>query len=411
MAMYMYTGLDAGGNEQHGRIEAENEKEVVQTLRERSIFVIKVSESSEADSEETQLGRMTGYFSITRFMPVKTVDLIPFYQQIALMLRAGFTLIEALEASIGMQSKHGLLKIIKRVCDEIRRGTTFSVSLEKNKNIFSSMTINLIASGEKSGNLDVILERIAESIEINKELKRQLMAAMFYPMFVLMASVGLIIVLVIYVIPRFSTFLTARKATLPESTQLLMDISDWALRWGGAFAVILGIATFITLALYTTKPGKHVIDKIILKLPLIGNTIILAAMAQAGWSMSMLLKSGLTALESLRITGRGIGNLAVGSCFIKAAKGLLMGKSLSKTFEQRQIPLMMRQMAAVGEKSGQLDMVMHEVGKFYQKELVAKLKFITVIIEPVLILGAGSVVMFVYYALFQAVMAVSKGGM
>jgi len=173
----------------------------------------------------------------------------------------------------------------------------------------------------------------------------------------------------------------------------------------------LGISIFCILAAYTTQPGKKIIDRCILALPLVGNAILLAAMAQAGWSLSMLLKSGVTALESLRITSGVIGNLAISECFKTAAEGLLEGRSLSKTFQQPHIPMMMRHMAAVGENSGELDIVMHDVGEYYQKELVAKVRLMTVMVEPMLILMAGCLVFFVYYSLFQAVMSVSKGGM
>jgi type IV pilus assembly protein PilC len=145
--------------------------------------------------------------------------------------------------------------------------------------------------------------------------------------------------------------------------------------------------------------------------PVVGSAILFASMAQAGWSLSMLLKSGVTALESLRITSGVIKNLAVSDCFENAANGLLTGRSLSKTFEQPHIPLMVRHMAALGESSGQLDSVMHDVGEYYQKELAAKVKLIAVMIEPMLILVVGGMVGFVYFSFFQAVMSVSKGGM
>ena len=413
MAVYSYIGLDAAGNEQQGQIEAESQKEVARILRERSVFLLKVQEGEGINLKGNPILRVFRLFSMlnpSRFAPVGSGDLVVLFRQLALMLRAGFTLVTALEACYELQAKHVMRSVVRKLARNIRRGESFSASMAREKKLFSPMIVNLVASGEQSGNLDSILERMAENMEQTKELKRQLMAAMFYPSFVLTVSLGVVVVLVVYVIPRFAAFLSARNAVLPASTQYLLLVSDWALYWGGPLAVLVGAGVFSTLAAYTTPPGKRVVDRFILGLPLVGKAVSLAAMAQAGWSLSMLLRSGLTALESLRITSSVINNRAISISFKKAAEGLLDGRSLSKTFDQPHIPLMMRHMAAVGENSGELDTVMHDVGEYYQKELVAKVKFLTVMIEPVLIMTAGTLVGYVYFALFQAVMSVSKGG-
>lgn len=413
MALFSYIGLDAKGAEQKGQLEAASEKEVARILRERSIFLLTAREgkvSGPGGDLRPRIREMAGLLMPQRYAPVGAGDLVVFFRQIALMLRAGYTLVATLDATGEMVAKHRLRRAIKRMGDEIRRGASFSAMLAEEKNIFSPMIANLIASGEKSGNLDTILERLAESIERSRELKRQLITALAYPAFVLLTSLGVVVFLVVGVIPRFATFLTARKAALPASTQMLMDVSAWTQQWGKHIGIGLGIGIFGVLAAYTTRRGKRVVDRGILALPVVGNAIQFAAMAQAGWSISMLLKSGVTALESLRITGGVIKNLAIGDCFMNAANGLLMGNSLSKTFEQAHIPLMMRHMAAIGESSGQLDTVMHDVGEYYQKELAAKVKFIAAMVEPMLLLVVGGMVGFIYFAFFKAVMSVSTGG-
>ena len=412
--MYSYIGLNAGGEEEQGRLEAGSEKEVALLLRERSIFLLKVREGDQLRPDGNFASGILKALDLLRpgrFLPVTAMDRVAFFRQIALMLRAGYTLVSALEAGSEMQQKHGLRRAVNRMSDRIRRGASFSAGMADEKKIFSPMIANLVSSGEQSGNLDSILERLADNIERSKDLKRQLLAAMFYPSIVLLSSFFVVFVLVTYVVPRFAAFLAARNAVLPRSTQLLMDFSDWAVYWGGPAAVVAGIGVFFILAACTTRPGKRVVDRVILSVPIIGKAVLFASMAQSGWSLSMLLKSGFTALESLRITSGVLGNLAVGDCFKKASDGLLKGQPLSRTFRQPHIPPMMRRMAAVGEKSGQLDTVMQDVGEYYQKELVAKVKFITIMIEPVMILLAGGIVLFVYLSLFQAVMAISKRGM
>ena len=414
MAVFSYVGLDDKGKEQSGTVDADSARDAARILRHRSVFVLKVVEGEQLLVERgffAELFRVLALLLPHRHAPVGATDLVVFFRQTALMLRAGYTLVTALDASVDMVAKHRLKRSIKRMADEIRRGSSFSSMLAREKSIFSPMVAKLVASGEQSGNLDLILDRLAGSIERSKELKRQLAAAMVYPTFIMLSSVGVVIFLVVGVIPRFAKFLTARSAELPASTQLLMDISDWAVTWGGYLAGVAGIGLFFVLASYTTKPGKAVIDKVILVIPVVGTAVQFASMAQAGWTLSMLLRSGVTALDSLRITVGVISNRAVALCFDKAARGILEGRSLSRSFAQPHITMMMRHMAAVGESSGQLDTVMADVGEYYQKELSAKVKFISLMVEPTLILFVGGMVGFVYYAFFQAVMSVSKGGM
>jgi len=414
MPVYSYLALDGAGKEQTGRLEAESEREVVRLLRERSVYVVKVREGEASLAGGGAGGRLAGlrrYLNPLQYVPTRVGDLIVFFRQLALMLRAGYTLVTALDATYEMVPKLQLRRAIRRMSEEIRRGTSFSTTLASEKRIFLPMIAKLVESGEQSGNLDAILDRLADSMERSKSLKRQLVSALTYPSFVLLASVGVTVFLVIGVIPRFATFLEARAVALPASTQMLMDISAWALDYGKVVAAATGLATFGVLAAYTTRPGKRLIDRFILYIPVIGGAVLFAAMAQAGWTMAMLLRSGVTALEALRITNGVLGNLAVSDCFAVAARGLLAGRPLSKSLQQKHIPLMMRHMAAVGEASGQLDSVMLGVGDYYQKELEAKVKTIATLIEPTLIILVGTMVGFVYYAFFQAVMSVSKGGM
>jgi len=414
MPVFSYTGLDGRGQNQQGQVEAKDVKEARRLLRERAIYVLELREGTWARSGgglRARLRTVAALLNPGQYLKVKAGDLVVFFRQTALMLRSGYTLVTALDANCEMVAKIRLKRALRRMSDEIRKGAGFSAVVAREKNIFSPMVANLIASGEQSGNLDSILERLADNLEKSRELKQQLFSAMLYPSFVLIAAVGVVIFLVVGVIPRFATFLSARNATLPGSTQMLMDVSAWALDHGKVLGIVAGSVIFGILVAMTQPKGKQVIDRVLLAIPVIGGAIRASAMAQAGWCLAMLLSSGVTALESLRITGGVIGNLAVSHCFRRAAEGLLEGKPLSKAFEQPHITLMMRNMAAVGESSGQLDTVMHGVGEYYQKELAAKVKMISIMIEPMLIVMVGGMVGFVYYAFFQAVMSVSNRGM
>ncbi|HAI13031.1 MAG TPA: type II secretion system F family protein [Phycisphaerales bacterium] len=410
MAQYSYIGLDAHGKQIKDQIQAENEKAAVRQLREQSIYVLHIREGEDFGGI-SPTRKIIRAIHPSRLMPVTSGDLIVLFRQLALMLRAGHTLVTTLDLASDMQTKIGLIRSCRNMSDAIRRGASFSSSMAEHGRYFSPMVVNLIAAGERSGNLDAIIHRLADNLERNKDLKRQLLTAMFYPVVVLVSSLCVAVAMVVWVIPRFAAFLTARRASLPASTQFLLDVGGWALDWGWTIGTILGVAAFLTLVAYTTQRGKKVLHRVLLALPVLGKVSQYGAMAQTGWSLSLLLRSGMPAIQSLRISGEASPNYAVKASLLKAADGLLEGRALSKTLDQPHLPQMVRHMAAVGEKSGQIETVMDEMGQYYQKELAAKVKFMTVMIEPVMILIVGGMVGYVYFSIFQAVMSVSKGGM
>jgi type IV pilus assembly protein PilC len=414
MALYSYTGLDSTGKSLKGQIEADSEKGAVRSLRQQSIFVMEVRELGDSGSDAnlwTRSLRLLSRANPRQLVPVLSGDYVVFFRQMALMLRAGYTLVQALDATRNMQAKPRMKRAIDNMSHAIREGSSFSASMAAEKRLFSTLAINLVSIGERSGNLDTILERLAEDLERKKELQMQLLSAMFYPMIVLLISIAIVIFLVIWVIPRFAVFLTARSASLPVSTQILLDVADWLLYWGRYFGPAFLVILFLVLAAYTTQAGKKVIDRILLAVPLVGTAIQYSAMAQAGWSLALLLRSGLPILDSLRINAKALSNFAIRDSFERAAEGLLLGRVLSKSFEQKHFPPMVRHMAAVGEQSGQLDSVMNDLGAYYQQELASRVRLMSVMIEPVMIITVGILVGFVYFSMFQAVMSVSKGGM
>lgn len=413
MPVYSYMGLNPRGEKVIGNIEADTEREMIRMLKDRSVFVTK-SKPGENAFENAFLSFIKTYgvyLNLTRYIPVGTGDLIIFFRQVSIMIRAGFTLVAAIEVAVDMQRKYGMQRALKRISKDVRRGGTFSACMMREKKIFTPMMANLIASGEKSGNLDYIMEKIADNLEQTKELKRNLIMAMFYPCIILMMAFVLVFVMILFVIPKFSVFLSSRGTQLPASTQMMMDISDWVINNGVFYGGAAGIGLFLTLASYTTPKGKYIIDGVMLRIPIIGKVIVFAGIANATWTMAMLLESGVTALDSLRITKGVIANAVMSKKFSLAADSLLDGVSMSRALTQKFIPDMVRHMVSVGENSGQLDYVMNALGEYYKKELTSKMNFLATAVEPTLILGVGGIAAFVYTSLFEAVMAVSKGGM
>ena len=293
---------------------------------------------------------------------------------------------------------------------DIENGNQLSKAMEKHRGVFPAIAVNLMTAGESTGSLDIVANRLAIHLEKKAALRAQTINAMIYPSVVIVAAVGVVTFLVVSIIPKFAKFLLGKGKPLPPSTQFLIDASDFAVNYGLYFvaAFILGVI-FLVFA-YNTPVGRVKLDGFSLKIPVIGKLLLHGAMAEFNWSLSMMLRSGLTALESLKICSRVISNRLLSNQMNNAADQILTGKDLASSLKHPAIPDLVIQMTSVGEKTGTLDQVLQEVGSFYEEQLQVGVKRMSAMIEPAMILFIGGIVGFVYYAFFQAMFSlVSKG--
>ncbi|MCP4985941.1 MAG: type II secretion system F family protein [Colwellia sp.] len=410
MAKFTYKALDQQGNETTGLIEASGEGEARSALRAKALYVLKLKSGSEKQSLMQLISTGTSYLSIKRYKKANTADLVLFFRQVALMLRAGNTLMQAIEAISQMTQKVRFKNSLIRILVSIQGGSSFAQAIEKEPTMFPPLVSKLIASGEASGELQVILERLAINLGKSAEIKRQFITAMFYPTFVTIAAVGVTTFLALSVVPKFATMLEGKSSQLPAATQAMMDGSEYMVDNGFVIFTTLSVGIFLILASYTTVKGKNIIDKILIRTPLIGSSIQASAMAQTGMTMSLLLRSGLTVLETLKVIAHIMPNTSMAACFTKAGEKILSGQSLAVGLNQPLIPHMVQHMAGIGEKSGELDQVMDELGNYFQSQTEARLKAMIAMIEPAMTVLIGGLVGFVYYAFFKAMMQVSAGG-
>lgn len=410
MPIFQYQAINDKGMEINGEIESDSQQAAAATLRGRRLSIMALYEGDIPVSDKQKLLYYLGFLNPNRYRRVKTVDLLVFFRQISMMLRSGHTVLEAIEAIEPMVSKHRLRKALNRVAERIQSGLSLSAAMEKEK-VFPPIAVKLIESGEMTGELDAIMLRIADDMERNLDIKRKLIASMTYPTIVIFASIAVILFLVLGVIPKFATFLERRAKTLPPMTQRLMDVSAFFQDYGMYLGIISFIVVFGTLVAYTTKKGKFVIDRVLLKIPMIGGSIVSASMARSGWTLSMMIGSGLTIMDSIRLVAEVNTNAVLKKSFQDASDSLLQGQNLSGGLIQPGIPKIMVHLAGVGEKSGELNEVMEEMGKFYHKDLDARIRTMTGLIEPALTVIVGGMVGFVYIAFFQAVFAIANGGL
>lgn len=410
MPIYSYIVLDQRGNEQHGQMEASDMRAAGNALRDQSLFVVSIEPGdaiSGASFASRDWRKLLAMLSPRQYMPVKNHDLIFLFRQLALMLRAGHTVVQALEANREMTSKYRLRRTLLKMSESIQSGESFSHAVAAQKSVFPSVVYKLLAAGERSGDVDVILVRLAEDLERRQDVKRELAAALTYPGIVFFMALAVSISLVTVVIPKFAEFLTRRGKEMPPVTQFLLDLADWFEVWGLMLAVAVALLIFGVLVAMTTRVGKKIVDGFILKIPVIGKVISSSGMAQATWALSMQLNSGIALLASLRIVRDLLGNRVLADAFGDAGEKILAGQSLSVALKNPAIPDLVRHMSAIGESSGELEGVMDALGIFYQKDLQGRVKTLSAWVEPLMILIVGGMVGTVYLAFFQAAMATS----
>ncbi|BBL59758.1 type II secretion system F family protein [Methylomonas koyamae] len=406
MAEFVYTALDERGNETGGRIQADDAGSAAGQLRRRGLRVL---ELRPARGSGGFLGQANFSDWLASQRSVTTTALIFFFRQMSFMLHAGLPVAQALELAQAQLSNPRLNLTLRLMLKDIQAGQSLSSTMAKHKAVFPEMAVNLVVAGETTGDLDQIMERLAAHLDKKAALRAQTVNAMIYPAIVVLAAIGVGIFMVVKIIPKFSKFLLGKGKALPPSTQLLVDISDYV-RLNG-FYLAGGAAALVVLVLlvYQTRNGRLWIDRFLLRLPVIGSLLVTGSMAQMNWALSILLRSGVTVFDSLKITANLLGNRVYADQLHYASNLILEGRDIARSIEHPRMPPLVVQMVAVGEGTGALDEVLQELGIYYEKLLEIAIKRLSALIEPAMILVIGSMVGFVYYAFFQALFSLVSG--
>jgi type IV pilus assembly protein PilC len=420
MPHYRYKVLNGAGVEQQGSSAAPDRKSAAGGLKRRGLFVVSLTEIAADIPHPSNIEKQTAapdapldvetrwseFFSL----PVRDRDRILFLQQGALMLRAGLTLAQCLSEAARTTPRARFAAALGRMQRGLQTGASLSQAMAKEERLFPDIVVQMIASAEASGEMDTVFDQMADHLERGSALKVALLTSLTYPLIVVLVSVGVAGFLVVKVVPTFVKFFAARQTTLPPATQALMDLSSWLTQHGTGLSVALLLAVLAGRVGYRLAPTRRILDRGILTLPVVGNLVKMGAMAHITRTLSMLLGSGVTLVESLRIVRGLVGNRALSGCLEQASTSILAGGSLADGLRQKVLPAMVPQVIAVGERTGTLAHVLSELGRFYEQQIQAATRRLSALVEPVLILIIGGMVGFVYYAFFQAVFQIATAG-
>lgn len=395
MAVYMWKGRNRFGDVVEGERVASTPEDVARNLKREQITVMNIRKRK----SEIRL-------PLPKRERVNLKDLAVYSRQLSVLIDSDLPLIQSLEILSRQTKNKYFSRAIKKVKEDVEAGSTLNEAKRKFPRIFDDLYCNLIASGEQSGSLDVVLKRLAEYIEKTVKLRSQVKQAMSYPVTIMGFAIIVAIFLMWKIVPTFTQLFVEMGATLPLLTLITVGLSKFI----GKNIIFIFIAfvgsCFAYRYLNKNPQSRRVIDRIKLRLPLFGNLLKKVALTRITRTLSTLLSGGVPVLESLKISSSIAGNAIIEESVVRARTRVAEGKNFTDALrEAKQFPFMLTQMVSVGEATGTLDEMLLKIADFYDDEVSSSVASLLALLEPILLIGVGgiigSIVMSMYLPIFS----------
>jgi len=382
---FKYTAKNIDGDVVTGTYDVPDKAQVVRMLRQRGYFPITV-ERAEKGTDIAEFGF---------FGKVTVKDIALFCRQFSTLLTAGLPLIQIMEV-LGEQNKNlRLKKDILVIAESVRTGRTLSNSMKQRKH-FPHLLVNMVAAGEMGGTLDKVLDTMSLHYEKEHKMKQKIKTAMTYPLIVLTVTVAVVYFLLTNVVPTFADMFEGMGVELPLTTRILMGLSAFASSYGLMLLIILILGSVLFRYIISKGEGRYKWHKFILKLPMVGNLIVLIMSSRFTRTISTLLNSGAPLIDAIEMTKKVMGNSVAERGLTDVQDKIRLGGGLWGPLDQLKLfPAMVVHMVRVGEESGTLDEVLANIAHFYEEETEGYMLKLTTLMEPALILILGGVVAFV----------------
>ena len=382
MPTYVWKGKNRYGDPVGGERVAASKEEVGRLLQKDQITILSVAPAKGGIN-----------IPFLKREKVRLKDLAVYSRQLSVLIDAELPLIQSLGILEEQQKNTYFKNVIKTVKNDVEAGSTLNQAKRKHPKAFDDLYCNLIASGEQSGSLDIMLRRLSEFIEKTVRLRSKVKQAMIYPVAIVIFAIVVSIFLLWKVIPVFASIFRDLGAELPMLTAFVVKASDFTVKY--IVFIVIGIVAFLFLFRYyrSTTQGHWTTDRLILKMPLFGQLLYKVAMTRVTRTLATLISGGVPMLEALKITSTTAGNVVIEKEIVDARKLVSEGKTMSESFKQSgRFPTMMLQMINVGEATGTLDEMLSKLAEFYDEEVDASVSALLSIMEPILLICVGGLV-------------------
>jgi type IV pilus assembly protein PilC len=397
---FAFRAMDVGGTPANGELEAESKAQVTEQLRQRGLIVLDVSEKNEPLKLEDLFMRWKG---------VNMRELAVFSRQFATLVASGMPMLRTLHTLEEQTQDDRIREAVAGLKADVEAGSTLHQSMERHPEVFDRLFRAMVRSGEESGRLEDALDRVAFQVEKADSLRRQVKSALMYPALVFVFAVAVLLAVVAFIIPVFVGIFEqiaaehpGEETALPLPTQVCVFASEAITGYWFLILPAIGFSLFAFFRWKKTEKGKEIWDRFVLRIPFkIGDVIQKVALARWSRTFSGSVSAGVPMLQSIKLTGETAGNVVVEQAMDDVYASVKRGGTLAGPIEQNPIfPPMVGHMVAVGEETGQLETMLSKIADFYEAEVDAKVKALTALIEPLMIVFVGSIVGFIVIAMY-----------
>jgi len=405
MPTFQFTARDADGRWHNGTESTATAAALSAALRQRGLSPVSVRPAARQEEEEPTSRSGNRGFGI---LPATSLDVEMGLRMLSNMLDGGLTLLSSLTTCADQARRIKMAKVWDSVHDRVANGASFAEAMDAHRSVFPQLVIKLTRAGEASGNLEQVLEQAADQLERNRTLMITVFSAMMYPTITTVMAIGVGAFMMIKIVPELADFLRGQGKQLPGVTLALIATSDFINKYGVPIGIIVISLVVAIVVSHQFPPGARVIDRMLLRVPVVGKILRLSATTMFARGLSMLLEAGVPVISALETAGGLVKNKAVGARVEQTRQSVLAGQSINKPLGAGTefLPMLPR-MVAVGEETGTLGVVLGKVANFHEKQLEAYVKRMTLLIEPVMTIVVGGLVGFVYLAFFMAIYAVA----
>jgi type II secretory pathway component PulF len=404
MPIFNYIARDRSGQQTNDSIESGSRDSAIVALRQQGLLVLQITEvkSRKNKGEQTFSLNPFDYRSITSF------DVEMAFHQMAVMLRSGISLLDALELT-RKYARIGTKKVWQQIIDRIEQGGSFTDALMEHA-IFSNLTVQLVRVGEQTGHLSTVMDQAAIEMEISRKLRKQILGALKYPVFTLLFAIGLVVFMLTSIVPEIKKLLKIMGKPMPPITQALIDTSDWVVAHVAQMGITAGVSIVAFVLLYNFQPSRWWIDRLALSVPVFGKVFRLAGTVLFCRAMGLLLRSGVLIVDAMQTMVDLHGNKYMASRVAYAREKVLLGSSLAEPLADNSGYMdLVLQMIRVGENAGTLDEILQEMTDYHDELLKQAIANLVGMIAPAMTIVVGGIVGFVYAAFLVAMFSAAGG--
>ncbi len=398
MPEFKYITKNSSGKTVTGQGPFSSQKDLIIELERKNLTIVSIEE---VHGEEKSFRKMIAEIA-PRGGKIRTFELAIFCKQLATMLHGGVPILNAIESIADEVKNPRFKKILQRVNQDLSSGRSVSESFKKYPDVFSILFISILEAGEKVGALDKMLTRLSNYLESRDRLLKKIRSATTYPTFIAGFFVFAIVIITLFLIPRFQDIYADFGAELPALTRLVFNTSNFLLR-NMPILIFLLVAGIFSLFVFVRhgKRGRTILDSTVLRMPILGDVIKKAAVSKFCRTLSTLLSEGISVTEALLLVGRTSGNVIIENASNSASKLIVGGETIPSALKKMGVfPSLMLQMVSIGVDSGSLPELLDKTADFYEDQVDVFISTMTTMIEPILVVSLGAVIAFVVVALY-----------